>query len=620
MSLAMKVQMIIKFPSKAAPTTSFGIAVFAKDTAADVKQRIAAAQTLPFPDHELIFDGKVLQDAQRLSDHGVKEGSSLDFVVKANESTLTQQLTALLQNKPLPIDELGLLYVHKYGVSTNDALKALGCEESLKDFLSENKQLTIVNGCVTPATPPSRDQIKLYVSLQRSAPASSWLNYDEEEEETTKFEIKAGVDETVASVKTRAAEAAQVSEAFPELKLTAGGKPLEDETKLSACSLQEGASLELQACASEQSLSAQLASLLQAQGDLSIDGLSLLFSSKYGVSADQVVLSIPGARCRRNALPEFLKRNKSTFSVQSGHVTFVQDKVSQDSKLAVINERCSSMELHDRVSSREFRTNVTRSLTGLVATLMEATFLTISHVVQGGSVGNGTAVEGAAEDAVVTLFIDGVPKEANWQLALLASLSDWLQQKTLESVEVIEIREQALCLKVVDGLPLVEIRLAPVFESHAKALEAVAAQTACQASLAEQEVRFIKKQPEAVKVTARLLKWWCSQRKWSSTATRPSNQLLELLAVNAASKLPANQPYDQEVAIRIASSMMASFSTVAITWPAQVYSQHAVSEAILSERPLLMDPINPFNNVASTSSFDAIEMMAHVAASPGLLF
>jgi len=251
----MKVQMIIKFPSKAAPTTSFGIAVFAKDTAADVKQRIAAAQTLPFPDHELIFDGKVLQDAQRLSDHGVKEGSSLDFVVKANESTLTQQLTALLQNKPLPIDELGLLYVHKYGVSTNDALKALGCEESLKDFLSENKQLTIVNGCVTPAT-SVRDQIKLYVSLQRSAPASSWLNYDEEEEETTKFEIKAGVDETVASVKTRAAEAAQVSEAFPELKLTAGGKPLEDETKLSACSLQEGASLELQACASEQSLSA----------------------------------------------------------------------------------------------------------------------------------------------------------------------------------------------------------------------------------------------------------------------------------------------------------------------------------------------------------------------------
>ena len=40
--------------------------------------------------------------------------------------------------------------------------------------------------------------------------------------------------------------------------------------------------------------------------------------------------------------------------------------------------------------------------------------------------------------------------------------------------------------------------------------------------------------PGAVKVTIRLMKWWREQQEWECELTRPSDELLELIALHDA--------------------------------------------------------------------------------------
>merc|ERR1719198_137251 len=81
-------------------------------------------------------------------DCGVTEGMSVDFVVKASEALLVQQLTELLQARELSCDELSLLYTYKHGVSVNQALKMIGHEEKLQDFIRKQKEMMLENGKV----------------------------------------------------------------------------------------------------------------------------------------------------------------------------------------------------------------------------------------------------------------------------------------------------------------------------------------------------------------------------------------------------------------------------------------------------------------------------------------
>merc|ERR1719230_1305879 len=94
-------------------------------------------------------DGEVLEASKRLSECGVKDGSSLDFVVRASEASLVKQLTELLKARDLSSDELGLLYCYKHGVSVSQALKTLGHDGKLVDFLKEQKPFQVENGLVS---------------------------------------------------------------------------------------------------------------------------------------------------------------------------------------------------------------------------------------------------------------------------------------------------------------------------------------------------------------------------------------------------------------------------------------------------------------------------------------
>merc|ERR1719387_1430131 len=80
---------------------------------------------------------------------GVSDAATLDFVIKATEESLAQQLAGLLQARDLSSDELGLLYCYKHGVNINQALKTIGWTEKFPDFIRKQKHLSIENGRVS---------------------------------------------------------------------------------------------------------------------------------------------------------------------------------------------------------------------------------------------------------------------------------------------------------------------------------------------------------------------------------------------------------------------------------------------------------------------------------------
>jgi len=144
----MKIDINLKIKANAEANSKFQLVVGADDTISGTKERIAALQPIPFSDQDLKLDGKVLVDGKRLCDYEIKEGSALDFEVRASEATLVQQLNELLQARDLSSDELGLLYCYKHGVSINQSLNLIGHEGKFVDFLKKQKAICIENGRV----------------------------------------------------------------------------------------------------------------------------------------------------------------------------------------------------------------------------------------------------------------------------------------------------------------------------------------------------------------------------------------------------------------------------------------------------------------------------------------
>merc|ERR1719198_2154912 len=145
----MKVQVNMKVASQSKTSSNFDLTVNAEETVQSVKDRIAASQLVAFPDQDLVLNGEVLDNTKSLAECDVQDSSTLDFVIKASEDSLVQQLAELLKARDLTSDELGLLYCYKHGVSINQALKTVGYTEKFPDFIKKQKQLLIENGRVS---------------------------------------------------------------------------------------------------------------------------------------------------------------------------------------------------------------------------------------------------------------------------------------------------------------------------------------------------------------------------------------------------------------------------------------------------------------------------------------
>merc|ERR1719465_67135 len=124
-------------------------------------------------------------------------------------------------------------------------------------------------------------------------------------------------------------------------------------------------------------------------------------------------------------------------------------------------------------------------------------------------------------------------------------------------------------------------------------------------ALVKEKVQFISKQPGQVKVTMRLLKWWRDQQQWSSAVSRPSDDLIELLTVFSAQQ---SKPQDQQTAVANVLALMKRFDELNITWT-NFYKKSEIWEPLVNQRPLVMDPVNPYLNLADPQSFDPRDLM-----------
>jgi hypothetical protein len=528
----MKVQMNLKIKANAAENSTFELIVGAADTVSSVKERVTALQLIPFEEQDLKFDGEVLEDGKCLSDCGVKEGSSLDFEVKASESSLVRQLGDLLQARDLSTNELGMLYCYKHGVHINLAMKMIGHEGKLADFLQKQKGLSIDNGRVT---------------LKR------------EDSALKPFSVK---DEVV-----------QILES--------------------------------------------------GSGVMDIKDLKASFVQKFNAS----LVSIAGMKP-----VDFLAKHKDVFTVNGRFVSLKGVEAEQPAP-----ERTSSVapppgleqvveqapvdqeyvDLHKEICGESFDLKTSQALSMVVESVSELVFLNVDHIVKGGSVGKGTAIPGAS-DAEVVFFVKGIPVtgQDTWLPPLLRSvfgvLSDGLGSD--QGVENMQIIGDSLQMKV-QGLITVTMRFSPVFQSYAKIIKSLGEQGLesrkyFTTTLAKESTLFISQQPKAVKVTIQLLKWWRDQQAWSDSIFRPTNEMLELMAVYSAVQ---TKPVDQRTAIANVMALLSQFSELRIVW-SNYYSKDDVWAPLLRQRPLLMDPTNPFVNVADAQSFDSTELMSFASS------
>jgi len=269
-------------------------------------------------------------------------------------------------------------------------------------------------------------------------------------------------------------------------------------------------------------------------------------------------------------------------------------------------------DLHVKISSRSFNSRVAQTLTSVVELIQGKSYLNISSVEKGGSIGKGTAITGCS-DAEVVFFVEGLPVLAHtkWLPPLLKTVhANILQQLPAGQVSNLEITDDSVNM-VVKDLVTLAIRFSPKFDSYADTVQALGAQGPAARkvfapSFVKETTQFVAKQAGQVKITIRLLKWWRDQQTWSCALTRPGDYLLELMAIYSAQQ---TKPKDQAQAIANSMSLMARFDQIRIIWT-NFYRKTDIWAPLLLQKPLLMDPVNPFVNVADPQTFDPRELMA----------
>jgi len=289
------------------------------------------------------------------------------------------------------------------------------------------------------------------------------------------------------------------------------------------------------------------------------------------------------------------------------------DMPAQSEDIPAPIENQQYLDLHNRICGRSFNSKVAQTLNDVVETVSSLSFLNVERVVKGGSVAKGSAVTGVS-DAEIVFFLNGLPTTGHdrWLPPLLRATAGVLSEQLTsdQGVDGVTITDDSVNMKV-KGIITVDVRFSPVFDSFAKVIQSIGSQGPevrrfYLPSLVQERTQFIAKQPGHVKVTIRLLKWWRDQQSWSNKLVRPSDDTLELLAVYSAVQ---TRPTDQRIAVANVMLLLSQFNDLQIVW-SNYYGKEDVWAPLLRQRPLLMDPTNPFINIADPQLFDAREMMS----------
>jgi len=564
----MKIRVNVNIKTSSVADVTLDLVTRPSDTVASVKEKVAGAQLIPYPELELSFDGVALADESKLSTCGVEEGSSLNFKISATETTLVQQLTELLKARDLSADELGLLYCYKHGANISQALKLIGFEMTLQDFVSKQKALSMENGLVTI--------VRTDTSLKP-------------------FSV---VDEIVQILKESDSDAMEIKELCAKfvqkfgvaLSSIIGTRPGEFLAKEKATFVLHG----------------------RHGSRVSLQGAHMKRASTPTIAGDGMD-SPPGFA---NEGPPGLIGGPAPLGLSDEEappgLSGESSSESEECPPSVYNQQFE--ELHTRIRSDSAK--VTMRVNELVGALSDTSFLVIGHVVIGGPIGKGTAISGPAT-AEVVLFLLGLAVTGHeaWYAPLLkalaASLADDEDFLVEHGIESLYVQDNFIKISLDERSPIVvNLYISSVFESYQNTLQVIGQQgpdvrSFYAPSLAKERTQFVSRQPSTVKMTIRLLKWWRDQQQWSGPISRPSDELLELAAIYSAVR---TKPIDQNEAMANLMSLLSRFDEMRVVW-SNYYSKSDVSAPLLQQRPLLMDPTNPYVNVANAQNFDATELM-----------
>jgi len=545
----MKVQVNMMTSSNSA-TSKFDLTLKADDLVKDVKEKIAASQLIAFPEQELSFDGKIMDGSKTMSDYGVKEYDSLDFVILTSEENLLKQMSELLKARDLTADELGLLYCYKHGVSINQALKTIGIDMKLEEFVKNSKSLIFEKGRVSLV----RDDTSL--------------------------------------------------------------KPFSAADELEKLLKNEGSTMDITALCSKfvQKFNVSVASIvgmrpvdfLEEESNFVVHGKGMVsLKEAYDLISKPNSMRTEGERVRsrsRSPAPAALGRQKRSVSPDDWRRKSPERTDTKNDQMY--------QDLHNKISGRAFNSRAAQTLTSAIDLIEKSSVLNIASVMKGGSIGKGTAITGCS-DAEVVFFLKGLPTSSHgkWLPPLLKMVHSDLEKLPGKQISDLSVSKDTLSMTV-NNLVNLKVRFSPYFESYADVISALGAQgpgarKAFEPAFVKESSNFVSKQPGQVKISIRLLKWWRDQT-WSCDLTRPSDYLLELMAIYSAQQ---TKPKDQSVAIANLMSLLARFDQIRIVWN-NFYRKSDIWAPLLLQKPLLMDPVNPFVNVADPQDFDPRELMA----------
>merc|ERR1719287_419221 len=545
--------------------SKFEVHVSNTDTVESVKEKVAASQLIAFPEHKLMFKGEKMEEGKTMSDYGIQESSALDFVLEATEESIVKQLKELLKTRDLTSDELGLLYCYKHGVSTNQALKTIGIDAKLGDFIKGRKEFVLEGGKISMV----RDDTTLK--------PLSVANQLEEilREHGPTMEVTALCSKFIQKFHVSVANVVQM-------------RPLDfimkEKTKFALVgnnmvTLKE---FEKQEKAKQEKAKVEGSALRMARS-----------------RSPQTSRAPPPAPWRQQEAPK--RRSPSPRARPA------TQQIEQNEDLY--------QELHTKISSRSFNSRVAQALSSIKEIVEQHCFLNVVDVVKGGSVGKGTAITDC-EDAELMFFVKGLPTEGHqkWMAPLLRSVKATLSLNFPSDLPAsMDCTDDSVRMDVKGGL-VVNVRFSPAFENYVETVQALGmlgpyARKPFEPSFVKERTQFVAKQPGHVKVTMRLMKWWRDQQAWSCPLTTPSDYVLELIVIYAAQQCGK---VAQAQMIANCMSLLARFDQLRVVW-SNYYDPSDVWSPLMLQKPLLMDPVNPFSNVADPQDFDACELMSFAA-------
>eukprot|EP00933_Yihiella_yeosuensis_P005046 TRINITY_DN109463_c0_g1_i1.p1 TRINITY_DN109463_c0_g1~~TRINITY_DN109463_c0_g1_i1.p1 ORF type:complete len:560 (-),score=123.90 TRINITY_DN109463_c0_g1_i1:97-1776(-) len=549
----MKVKVSVQVKQNPDYDASFDLVLSPNETPEGVKERVLSLQKLPFPDQDLLFDGKILTPGLSLWESGVEEGSSLVVKVKASEDQFVQQLLEIvkLQPKGMSCEELGLMYNYTHGAKVSTALEVLQFKGMLKDFVNNHKSFVLDER--TKVYDAKNATIRAENSFEKIVAKAKEIFVEPEEDDTIWYDASSESEDEASK---------------------------EDEKP--------------QKKAGDASLVSKVDQILQSLGNVKADK-----------SKTAKVVSTGAGRWQAAPAVEGQEESPKSWCKATAQERMLENLAGAENQ--------DFLDLHAKVCSRAFNSKVVSTFLNIVDGIKESIFLNVSHVVKSGSVGNGTAISGIS-DAEAVFFLRGVPKvdPERWLQPMLQSAAGSLAKNLPAKFGVegdISVTEDSLRMHV-RGLFDLNVRFSPIFESLSETMNVMKEQEPTKrhyynASLVEQRTQFVAKQPGSVKMTIRLLKWWRDQQEWSKEICRPSNAILELLAIYSAVQ---TKPGDQKIAIANVMALMSGFDQLRVVWN-NFYKKQQVWEPLLLHRPLLMDPVNPNVNVADPQIFDPSELM-----------